>query len=81
MTVEKIMTYVLNLKKGVVQISVVQMILNAPNAQNEVASIDFFLKKPINVQLTDNLNHPELSELVMTYGIYIYSRTCQHQKK
>ena len=54
------------------------MILNAPNAQNEVASIDFFLKKPINVQLPDNLNHPQLSELVMTYGIYIYSRTCQH---
>ena len=54
------------------------MILNAPNAQNEVASIDFFLKKTINVQLPDNLNHPELSELVMTYGIYIYSRTCQH---
>ena len=49
-------------------------IFNAPNIQNEVASIKF-IEKTINAQLPDHLNNPELFELVKTYLVNSHSRT------
>ena len=62
-------------ERGSPRIYSITWISNAPNIENEAAYIEF-IEKTINAQLLDNLNDPELFELVKTYHVYTHSRTC-----
>ena len=50
-------------------------VFNAPDIENEAVYIKS-IEKTINVQLPDHWNDPELLELVMTYQVQTYIRTC-----
>ena len=62
-------------ERGSPHIYSITWISNAPNIENEAAYIEF-IEKTINAQLLDNLNDPELFELVKTYHVHTHSRTC-----
>lgn len=49
-------------------------IFNTTNIQNESTYTEFFRKQ--DAQLSDHLDDPEISELVKTFQVHIYSRTC-----
>ena len=49
-------------------------IFNTTNIQNESTYTEFFRKQ--DAQLSDHLDDPEIFELVKTFQVHIYSRTC-----
>ena len=53
------MLYLLNFKRSTPHIRSLIWIFNTPNIENEAAEIGF-IGKPINAQLQDYLNDPEL---------------------
>ena len=62
-------------EKGSPHVHSFTWILHALNIQNEVSYIDF-IEQTINAQFPHYLNGPELFELVETWKVYVYCRTC-----